>query len=157
MNKPYDIFGTWYNDRYLLSGDLHWLAHLLSTSILWLSKASQESSSEHLAIMNQLYKFCNQNASSIRAIMVANCLAPEEVTSGGEEKEGSPSQQRRGSKDSGGKGNPVSHQEISASNIQNIATDFRYSDLDNGQLYDASPTQYVNTSFTLVISVHLRL
>lgn len=29
LNKPYDIFGTWYNDQYLLSGDLHWLAHLV--------------------------------------------------------------------------------------------------------------------------------
>lgn len=77
-NKPYDIFGTWYNDRYLLSGDLYWLAHLVSTSILWLNKASQESSSEHVAIMDQLFRFYNRNASSIRAIMVADCLASEE-------------------------------------------------------------------------------
>lgn len=34
LNKPYDIFGTWYNDQYLLSGDLHWLAHLVSQNIL---------------------------------------------------------------------------------------------------------------------------
>jgi len=79
-NKPYDIFGTWYNDRYLLSGDLYWLAHLVSTSILWLNKASQESSSEHVAIMDQLFRFYNRNASSIRAIMVADCLASEEAT-----------------------------------------------------------------------------
>jgi F-box/WD-40 domain protein 5 len=76
MNKPYDIFGTWYSDRHLLSGDLHWLAHLVSTSILWLNKASQESESELVPIMDQLYKFYNCNASSIRAVMVANCLAP---------------------------------------------------------------------------------
>ena len=76
MNKPYDIFGTWFSDRHLLSGDLHWLAHLVSTSVLWLNKASQESESEHVPIMNQLYKFYNCNASSIRAVMVANCLAP---------------------------------------------------------------------------------
>lgn len=76
-NKPYDIFGTWYNDRYLLSGDLYWLAHLVSTSVLWLNKASQESNSEHTAIMDTLFRFYNRNASSVRAIMVADCLAPE--------------------------------------------------------------------------------
>jgi F-box/WD-40 domain protein 5 len=76
-NKPYDIFGTWYNDQYLLSGDLYWLAHLVSTSVLTLNKASQESNSEHTAILNQLFRFYNRNASSVRAIMVADCLAPE--------------------------------------------------------------------------------
>ncbi len=38
LNKPYDIFGTWYNDSYLLSGNLHWLGHLTSCSVLWLNK-----------------------------------------------------------------------------------------------------------------------
>lgn len=33
VNRPYDIFGTWFTDRYLLSGDLHWLQHLISTSV----------------------------------------------------------------------------------------------------------------------------
>ncbi|KAK2587588.1 hypothetical protein KPH14_003716 [Odynerus spinipes] len=77
VNKPYDIFGTWYSEHYLLSGNLYWLAHLVSTSVLWLNKASQETASEHVPIMTQLFRFYNGNASSIRAIMVANCLAPE--------------------------------------------------------------------------------
>ncbi|KAK3886739.1 hypothetical protein Pcinc_009117 [Petrolisthes cinctipes] len=77
LNKPYDIFGTWYNDQYLLSGDLHWLAHLVSTSVIWLNKASQENGSEHEAIISRLYKFYNRNASSVRTILVANCLTPE--------------------------------------------------------------------------------
>ncbi|XP_046999141.1 F-box/WD repeat-containing protein 5 [Schistocerca americana] len=75
-NRPYDIFGTWFSDQYLLSGDLHWLAHLVSTSVLWLNKASQEANSEHVPITSKLYAFYNPNSSSIRAIMVANCLAP---------------------------------------------------------------------------------
>lgn len=79
VNKPYDIFGTWYSDRHLLSGDLFWLAHLVSTTGLWLNKASQETASEHTPIMNQMFRFYNTNASSIRAIMVANCLTPEPV------------------------------------------------------------------------------
>uniref|UniRef100_A0A1B6DP33 F-box domain-containing protein n=2 Tax=Clastoptera arizonana TaxID=38151 RepID=A0A1B6DP33_9HEMI len=81
VNKPYDIFGTWYSDRHLLSGDLYWLAHLVSTTGLWLNKASQETESEHTPIMNQMFRFYNTNASSIRAIMVANCLTPETPSS----------------------------------------------------------------------------
>lgn len=73
LNRPYDIFGTWFSDQYLISGDLHWLAHLVSTSVLWLNKANQEVDSEHVPIMNQLYKFYNRNASSVRAIMMAKC------------------------------------------------------------------------------------
>ncbi|XP_030377889.1 F-box/WD repeat-containing protein 5 [Scaptodrosophila lebanonensis] len=73
VNRPYDIFGTWFSDQYLISGDLHWLAHLVSTSVLWLNKANQEIDSEHVPIMSQLYKFYNRNASSVRAIMVAKC------------------------------------------------------------------------------------
>lgn len=56
VNKPYDIFGTWYSERHLLSGDLQWLAQLVSASVLWLNKANQESESEHVPIMNQLYR-----------------------------------------------------------------------------------------------------
>uniref|UniRef100_T1HBG4 Uncharacterized protein n=1 Tax=Rhodnius prolixus TaxID=13249 RepID=T1HBG4_RHOPR len=73
-NKPYDIFGTWYSDRHLLSGDLYWLAHLVSTTGLWINKASQESSSEHTPILNQLFRFYNTNASSVRTVMVADCV-----------------------------------------------------------------------------------
>lgn len=72
-NRPYDIFGTWFTDQFLISGDIHWLAHLVSGSVLWLNKASQETGSEHVQILKQLYKFYNQNGSSIRAVMVANC------------------------------------------------------------------------------------
>lgn len=82
VNRPYDIFGTWFSDQHLISGDLHWLAHLVSTSVLWLNKANQEIDSEHVPIMNQLYKFYNRNASSIRGIMVANCPWLEDNATG---------------------------------------------------------------------------
>ena len=74
-NKPYDFFGTWYNDSYLLSGNLKWLGHLVSTSIVWLNRASQETDSEFTSVMNQMFKFYNRSASSIRSITVANCLS----------------------------------------------------------------------------------
>ena len=75
-NKPYDFFGTWYNDSYLLSGDLRWLAHLVSTSVVWLNRASQETQSEYTSIMNSMFKFYNRSASCIRSVAVANCLPP---------------------------------------------------------------------------------
>lgn len=38
-----------------------------------MNKANQEVESEHVPIMNQLFKFYNKNASSIRGILVADC------------------------------------------------------------------------------------
>lgn len=76
LNKPYDIFGTWYADHYLLSGKLHFLGRLLSCSAVWLNKAWQESESEKKPIVKQLFKFFNKNASSVRTILVANCDQP---------------------------------------------------------------------------------
>ncbi|CAN7990824.1 unnamed protein product [Ixodes pacificus] len=76
LNKPYDIFGTWYTDHYLLSGKLHFLGHMLSCSAVWLNKAWQESESEKKPIVKPLFKFFNSNASSVRTILVANCEQP---------------------------------------------------------------------------------
>ncbi|KYM96219.1 PREDICTED: F-box/WD repeat-containing protein 5 [Cyphomyrmex costatus] len=106
VNKPYDIFGTWYSERYLLSGNLHWLAHLVSTSVVWLNKANQESASEHVPIMTQLFRFYNGNASSIRAIMVANCLAPVPVESTEQQSQPSSSNTKEE------RGNPPSHKDL---------------------------------------------
>ncbi|XP_015436103.1 PREDICTED: F-box/WD repeat-containing protein 5 [Dufourea novaeangliae] len=104
-NNPYDIFGTWYSEHYLLSGSLHWLAHSVSTSILWLNKANQELSSENIPIITQLFRFCNGNSSSVRAVMVANCLTPDQNES--KEQEG-------GQPSSNMKENPLSHTDISS-------------------------------------------
>lgn len=49
----------------------------VSSSVIWLNKANQENSSEHQAIISRLYKFYNRNASSVRTILVANCLTPD--------------------------------------------------------------------------------
>lgn len=106
VNKPYDIFGTWYSERYLLSGNLHWLAHLVSTSVVWLNKANQESASEHVPIMTQLFRFYNGNASSIRAIMVANCLAPAPAETTEQQSQPSSSNTKEE------KGNPPSHKDL---------------------------------------------
>ncbi|XP_053381354.1 uncharacterized protein LOC123524702 isoform X2 [Mercenaria mercenaria] len=86
MNKPYDVFGTWYNDFYLLSGNLHWTGHLNSCSAIWLNKAYQETTSEEESVVMRLFKFSNINASSIRTIMIANCLSNEADVPSAEDK-----------------------------------------------------------------------
>lgn len=68
-NKPYDIFGCWYSDQHLLSGDLRWLAHLVSKSTIVLNKANQEIASEYTPVMKDIFNFYNRNASSIRNLM----------------------------------------------------------------------------------------
>ncbi|KAK3088736.1 hypothetical protein FSP39_023151 [Pinctada imbricata] len=78
INKPYDVFGTWYNNDYLLSGNLHWIGQLQSCSSLWLNKAYQATESEHESVVMRLYRFQNVNASSIRTIMIAKCLNDQE-------------------------------------------------------------------------------
>lgn len=72
VNRPFDIFGTWFSDRHLLSGDLQWLGHLVSTSVVWLNRANRAADADLVPVMRQLYKFRNRNASSVRALLVAN-------------------------------------------------------------------------------------
>lgn len=163
-NRPYDIFGTWFSDQHLLSGDLNWLAHLVSTSILWLNKANQEVDSEHTPIRNQMYKFYNRNASSIRAIMVANCpwlnddasskkdeTGMEGASSSGEAMDRSNNEDEE---DDRRIGNPLSHYQMNQDQamedvfhagrvfIPDIDLDFPYVPLEN-QDY-ASPIHYLD-------------
>ncbi|XP_065322086.1 F-box/WD repeat-containing protein 5-like [Gordionus sp. m RMFG-2023] len=74
INRPYDVFGTWYNEDYLISGNLHWFGHLLSCSSLWINKAWQETDSELETVVMRTFKFFNVNGSSVRNIMVCDCL-----------------------------------------------------------------------------------
>ncbi|CAG0892547.1 unnamed protein product [Cyprideis torosa] len=55
---------------------------MVSASVLWVNKASQETKSEYRAIMNQLYRMYNRNAASVRTLMIANCLGSEEEVTG---------------------------------------------------------------------------
>lgn len=113
VNKPYDIFGTWYSDQYLLSGELHWLYHLVSSSHLWLNKASQEAESELVPITHCLFRFYNRNASSIRAIMIANCLPDSENAIVNQEEANELSQVLEEDQvDLSQHGNPVSQQDL---------------------------------------------
>lgn len=159
-NRPYDIFGTWFSDQHLLSGDLNWLAHLVSSSILWLNKANQEVDSEHTPIRNQMYKFYNRNASSIRAIMVANCpwLGDEKKEEDGAEGSSTseavePKTTNEDEEDDRRIGNPLSHYQMNQDQamdnmyragrvfLADADLDFPYVPLEN-QDY-ASPIHYL--------------
>lgn len=120
VNKPYDIFGTWYSDQYLLSGDLHWLAHLISTSCLRLNKASQETDSEHIPVTQNLLRFYNRNASSVRSIMIANCLSdPLQDDDSEQIKIENIDKTLRKTTEHG---NPVSHRNMNAANIASTSS-----------------------------------
>lgn len=69
QNRPYDIFGCFYNENFVLSGDLRWLAHLVSKSTIVLNRTSQEIASERTPVTKDLYNFYNRNASSVRNLM----------------------------------------------------------------------------------------
>lgn len=120
VNKPYDIFGTWYSDKHLLSGDLHWLAHLVSSSVVWINKANQETDSEHIPITHSMYRFYNRNASSIRAIMIADCLPNSENVGNDEHQDPEGCRQQAGKDCSVERGNPVSHRDIN--NLANVCS-----------------------------------
>ncbi|XP_058819792.1 F-box/WD repeat-containing protein 5 isoform X3 [Topomyia yanbarensis] len=159
-NRPYDIFGTWFSDQHLLSGDLNWLAHLVSTSILWLNKANQEVDSEHTPIRNQMYKFYNRNASSIRAITVANCPWLNDETCNNKEEDaaegtsGSGKSSNEDDEDDRRIGNPLSHYQMNQDQamedlyragrvfLPDIDIDFPYIPLENHDY--ASPIHYLD-------------
>ena len=66
------MFGTWINEEYILSGGWRYLSHLVSASIIWLNKAQQETQSENIPIVKELFRFYNSNASTIRSLLVAD-------------------------------------------------------------------------------------
>ncbi|KAK7094697.1 hypothetical protein V1264_006210 [Littorina saxatilis] len=72
LNKPYDVFGAWYDDSHLLLGTLRWIGHLESISSVWLAKTTRHGNSKRRYAMINPWRFNNFNASSIRTIMVAD-------------------------------------------------------------------------------------
>lgn len=142
LNKPYDIFGTWYNDTYLLSGHLNWLGHMVSSSVLWLNCAFQETDDAYKAVVAKLYRFYNRNASSIRTIMVSKCLAKEEDTEpSGSAESNDYSMVRQMESVSNVRGNPLSHNMfVSSSERPTTSGDARLqrSSLTQGSTHSAS-------------------
>ncbi|KAF2367827.1 WD40 repeat [Trinorchestia longiramus] len=70
-NRPYDLFGAWITDDYLVTGELKWLQNMRSTSTLLLIRSTQEISSEHVPILSTLLKLFNNNSACARSLLVA--------------------------------------------------------------------------------------
>ncbi|KAF0301442.1 F-box/WD repeat-containing protein 5 [Amphibalanus amphitrite] len=84
-NKPYDIFGTWFNSEYVVSGQLRWLSHdRVSESKLWLNKANQEITSEHISIVQPMFRFFNGNVCFCRMLRIAEFSVQPSVIWDGE-------------------------------------------------------------------------
>ncbi|XP_044752618.1 F-box/WD repeat-containing protein 5 [Coccinella septempunctata] len=73
-NTPYSLFGTWFNDSFLLSGNRFWLGGFVTSSLIYINRASQETSSELIPVTHGLFKFYNTNRSTITSLLVAKCL-----------------------------------------------------------------------------------
>lgn len=81
-NNPFDTYGTWLSDNFVISGDCDRLPELASTSVLWLNETNQNINIEHVPTMHHLYKFSNKNGGVIRNFMVANCSWLNDVERG---------------------------------------------------------------------------
>ena len=98
-NKPSDSVGCWFGNKYVISSDFKWLAHLVSSSKLWMNKVqsgffspkfrsmafcnpkreispqvdvSLECANDYtLACMRALYNFYNSHGNAVRFMLVA--------------------------------------------------------------------------------------
>ncbi|CAG0918516.1 unnamed protein product [Notodromas monacha] len=70
-SRPYDLFGAWYHSEYFISGGVSIIGTAI-VSKLSLVKASQETESEHQAVMNSMLRFYTR-LSCARNILVADC------------------------------------------------------------------------------------
>lgn len=73
LNKPYDVFGTFYSEEYIFSGQVKQIANLICSCSIWIHKAYANVTSEQKPLMSRLFRFMNVNASFIRTLLVAKC------------------------------------------------------------------------------------
>lgn len=75
-NKPYDAFGCWYGNKYIITSEFKWLAHMVSTSMLLMNKVSfalEKNYNDHtLAGIRTLFRFYNSAGNAVRYFCVAN-------------------------------------------------------------------------------------
>ena len=75
-NKPWDALGCWYGNKYIISSEFKWLAHMVSTSMLLINKVSfalEASLNDHtLAGIRTLFRFYNSAGNAVRYFCVAN-------------------------------------------------------------------------------------
>lgn len=73
LNKPFDVFGTFYSEEYIFSGQVKQIANLICSCSIWIHKAYANVTSEQKPLMSLLFRFMNVNASFIRTLLVAKC------------------------------------------------------------------------------------
>ena len=69
-----DSVGCWFGNKYVISSEFKWLAHMVSSSRLWLNKVdTSESANDYtLACMRALYNFYNSHGNVVRNLLVAD-------------------------------------------------------------------------------------
>ena len=75
-NKPWDAYGCWYGNKYVISAEFKWLAHMVSNTMLLLNKVSfalEQSLNDHtLAGIRTLFRIYNNAGNAVRHLCVAN-------------------------------------------------------------------------------------
>ena len=88
VNEPYDVFGTWLNNKYFISGNFLFAEpdYYSTVSELWANcvadpKLPDHSESEMPAERVSLCRIINKNSSSVRSVAVSRPLGTNEVCS----------------------------------------------------------------------------
>ena len=80
MSRPYDIYGCWYNNSYVISSEHEWLNHTISCNKFWINKVDLTLDSDPgLACMRQLYRTHNAGGCTVRQVLVGPRGRSEEL------------------------------------------------------------------------------
>ena len=82
MLHAYCLFGKRYGNKYVISSEFKWLAHMISSTRLWTNKVdlSEDDQNDYtLSGMRPLFNFYNRAANAARHLLVAEC--PKQLVS----------------------------------------------------------------------------
>uniref|UniRef100_A0A914WGW1 F-box domain-containing protein n=1 Tax=Plectus sambesii TaxID=2011161 RepID=A0A914WGW1_9BILA len=81
MNRPYDVFGCWFDNMHILNGEHFTMGNTpvfgASASQLWLCKAAQDTHTERTAVLAPFFRFLNRNGANLRMIMVGDYVSDQ--------------------------------------------------------------------------------
>lgn len=67
------MFGTFYSDEYILSGQVQHFGPFVCASSVCIHEAYPDITLEHKPLISRLFRFLNVNTSFIRNLIVATC------------------------------------------------------------------------------------
>ena len=70
------MFFIRYGNKYIISSEFKWLAHLISSSRLWTNKVDLSEGDQNdytLSCMRPLFNFYNRGGNAVRHMLVAEC------------------------------------------------------------------------------------